>query len=376
MRFLGTPLGWIMHACYSLVQNYGLALIMFTILTRLVLLPLAINQQKSMVKMAMFRPKMEEIQKKYAKNPQRMNEELANLYAREGYNPLSGCLPMLIQLPILFGLIDVIYNPLTHLLKMDQSVVARAIEISQQVLGQGGMSRYSQEMSVINAVSRDGAAFAELGSNFVAQITNFDFTFFGLDMSVVPTFALNIFLLIPIISGLSSFAMSWLSMKNSAAPEGGSNAAMNSMLLMMPLMSVWIAFQVPAGVGIYWVLSNLVMLVQQFVLGKVFNPKEQAAKAQAALEAEREAERLERQEARKEARERRAEKDRQRAEIEQENKKRRPNQRIALPEDEDEVDERGLSQKEINRMKLAAARKRDAEKYGEEYVEVEDKDLE
>ena len=148
MRILGIPLGWILHFCYSLVQNYGLALVMFTVLARVILLPLSIKQQKGMVKMAMFRPKMEEIQKKYAKNPQKMNEELTNLYAREGYNPMSGCLPTLIQFPILFGLIDVIYNPLTHLLRMDAATISNAVSIAQSVLGEGGMSRYSKEMSI------------------------------------------------------------------------------------------------------------------------------------------------------------------------------------------------------------------------------------
>ena len=166
MRILGIPLGWILHFCYSLVQNYGLALVMFTVLTRLILLPLSIKQQKGMVKMAMFRPKMEEIQKKYAKNPQKMNEELTNLYAREGYNPMSGCLPTLIQFPILFGLIDVIYNPLTHLLRMDAATISNAVSIAQSVLGEGGMSRYSKEMSVISAVAQNPAAFSSIGGDF------------------------------------------------------------------------------------------------------------------------------------------------------------------------------------------------------------------
>ena len=100
------------------------------------------------------------------------------------------------------------------------------------------------------------------------------------------------FLLIPILSGLSSFVMSWLSMKNNAMPNEGSTAAMNrSMMIMMPLMSVWISFQVPAGVGIYWVLSNALALIQMYVLGKLYNPREMAQKAKAELEAQREAER-------------------------------------------------------------------------------------
>ena len=205
-------------------------------------------------------------------------------------------------------------------------------------------------------------------------------------MDVVARFNRNailvLSLIIPILSGISSFLMSWLSMKNNAMPNDGASAGMNrSMMIMMPLMSVWIAFQVPAGVGIYWLLSNVIMLVQQYVLGRVYNPREMAEKAKAELEAQREAERQEKIEARREAKEKQAEKNRQAAEAAKNTKKGRKPARVEeetlvdLAED-DEIDEKALTQKEINRMKLAAARKRDAERYGEEYVEVEDRDLE
>ena len=191
------------------------------------------------------------------------------------------------------------------------------------------------------------------------------------------------FLLIPLLSGLTSFAMSMLSMKNNAMGDDGSTAAMNRMMMfMMPLMSVWISFQVPAGVGIYWVLSNALALLQTFVLGKLYNPREMAAKAKAELEAQREAERQEKIEARKAAKEKQAEKNRQAAEAAKDGKKKHKapaeveeESLIDLVEN-DEVDEKALSQKEINRMKLAAARRRDAERYGEEYVDVSDEDLE
>lgn len=349
LSWIGTPLGWIMYLCYSVAKNYGIALIMFTVLTKLVLLPLAIKQQKGMVKMAMFRPKLEEIQKKYQKNPTKMNEELNALYAEEGYNPMAGCLPTLIQMPILLGLINVIYYPLTHILRLPGEVISQTIEIARTVLGEAGMNSYSAEMSVINAVSRDPGAFSQVGDQVVSQIQSFDFTFFGLDMAATPTFAFNLLLLVPVLSGLSSFVMARISMKMNSATTGetGAAAATNTMMmLMMPLMSTWIAFKVPAGVGIYWLLSNLLMIIQQKALYKYYNPAEMAAKVKAEMELKKEAERKEKIE----------------------NKKK-------LKEGEKVEAEKALSQKELNRIKLAAARKRDAEKYGEEYVEVTDEDI-
>ena len=117
----GYPLGWLMWLCYKIVSNYGIALIIFTLLTKLILFPLAIKQQKSSLRMARMQPKLEELQKKYGKNKEKYNEEMLKLYDEEKYNPMSGCLPMLIQFPILFGLIDVIYKPMTHIRRMSSS---------------------------------------------------------------------------------------------------------------------------------------------------------------------------------------------------------------------------------------------------------------
>ena len=114
----GYPLGWIMWLCYKILPSYALALILFTLLTRLILLPFSIKQQKSTVRMKLIQPKIIEIQTKYANNREKMQQELESLYARENYNPMSGCTPMLIQFPILFGLIDVIYKPLTHIARL------------------------------------------------------------------------------------------------------------------------------------------------------------------------------------------------------------------------------------------------------------------
>ena len=262
---------------------------------------------------------------------------------------MSGCLPVLIQFPILFGLIDVIYYPLKHILRLPADTINAATEIAKQVLGEGGMNMHSVEMSIINAVHQNAGAFSSLGADVVDKISNFDFTFFGMDLGVVPTMAVNIYLLIPILSGLSALGMSLISMKLSSATTGedGAAASMNkSMLLMMPLMSVFIAFQVPAGVGVYWLLSNVFSAAQSYILNKIYDPVEMVKKAKEEAAARKEQERKEKIEAKK-----------------------------RMKQGDAAAAEKALTQKEINRMKLATARKRDAEKYGEEYVEVTDDDL-
>lgn len=343
----GYPLGWIMWLCYKVIPVYGVALIIFSILTKALLVPVSIKQQKSMVKMQIFKPRMDEIQKKYANNKEKMNEEMMKLYQEEGYNPMSGCLPMLIQFPILFGLIDVIYKPLTHILRIGSDAITTATEIATNVLG-GAVNPYSAQLSIVDAVNKSPEAFASLGG-FVESVSTLNLKLGPIDLTQTPTFAFNLLLLIPILSGVTSVLLSLYTTKQTAASAGDNAAAAGmtkSMMLMMPLFSIFFAFQVPAGVGIYWVISNVLMTVQTMLLNKYMNPAKLAAKAQVEYDAKREADRQAKIEAKK------------------------------LAKETGELDiDKALSQKEINRIKLAAARKRDAERYGEEYREVTDDDL-
>lgn len=346
MYILGYPLGLIMRLLYNVLHSYGWALLLFTVLVKLAMVPLSIKQQKSSAKMAAIQPQLQEIQKMYAKNQQKMNEELQKLYQREKYNPAGGCLPMLITFLVLFGLIDVIYKPMTHILALDDSIIQQAQTIME---GLGvAFSHYSPQTSIITSVQENPQAYAALGQELVSKIQAFDLNFLGINLGATPSFALNVLVLIPILSGVTAFLSSWITMRNNpTAMEGPGAGTMKTMMLISPLMSLWIAFQVPAGVGIYWIVSNLLMAVQSLILNKFYNPREMAEKAKQEAEARREQERAERIEAKKKAR-----------------------------EGDAEAKAKAKTQKEINRQKLAEARKRDAEKYGDVYTEVTDDDLE
>lgn len=355
MTVFGLPLGYIMWAMYQIVHNYGLAIILFTIVTKLLLLPLSIKQQKSTVKMQIIQPKIQEIQNKYKNNPQKMNEELQALYDRENYSMTAGCLPMLIQFPIIFGLLDVVYRPLTHLLHISSAAMAQATEIATGIIGAAATSGYAPEIAIFNSIKADPAAYAALGSEVVDKILAFDVHFLGLDLSIFPnqviTFGLsgealasllNPIILIPILSGATALVMSLVTMRNASGPN---NASMGAMMLMMPLMSLWFTFMVPASAGLYWTISNVVAVGQTLIMNHFWNPKEIAEKMKAEEEARKERERQEKIEAKKRAKEQ------------------------GKPDDE------ALSQKEKDRRRLAEARKRNAEKYGDTYVEVTDDDL-
>lgn len=355
-EIIAIPLGWIMHYCYNFVNNYGMALVLFTLVTKIAMLPFAVSQQKNTVKMVILKPRMDEIQEKYKNDQVKMQEELQALYTKENYDMLSSCLPMLIQFPIMFGLINVIYNPLKHILQIPAETRTAAIEIMKTVLAEGQMNKYSQEISVITAFQQAPAAFASLGQEFSNLVGNFDFTFLGIDLGQIPklSFASKeavMLLMIPVLSALATAVSSYLAARNNPNAGGGAAAGTNAaMVVTMPLMSLWISFSVPAGVAIYWMMSNVFSVVQQIILNKIYNPREVAEKIKKEIEEEKEKERKEKAEAKKRVKEKGGE----------------------ISEEEYE---KSLSQKEINRRKLAAARKRDAEKYGEEYVEVTDKDV-
>jgi YidC/Oxa1 family membrane protein insertase len=198
-----------------------------------------------------------------------------------------------------------------------------------------------------------------MGAETANILANFDFTMFGLFLGDQPTlrpegkplglyFAL---LLIPILSGATSMIMSLSTMKSTPAMDSQAAGMSKSMMIMMPLMSVWISFIVPAGVGIYWLISNILSSIQTIILNRIMNPAEEIAKAEAAEKERLEKERVERIEAKKLAKE------------------------TSAVSTGASLDGKALSQKEVNRRKLAEARRRDAERYGEEYVDVTDDDI-
>ena len=358
MEVFGYPLGYIMWAIYQIIHNYGWAIILFTIVTKALLIPFAIKQQKSTIKMQIIQPKMQEIQKKYKNNPQKMNEEIQALYERENYSMAAGCLPMLIQFPIIFGLLDVVYRPLTHLLHISGDTMSQLIQIATGIIGESATSGYAPQISILNSVKADPNAYAALGGDVVEKILTFDTNFLGLDLSVFPNKViqfgfsgdalnsmLNPIILSPILSGVTALLMSLVTMRNT--PNAGSaNGSMTAMMMTMPLMSLFFTFMVPAGAGLYWTISNVVAVGQSMLMNHFWNPKEIAEKMKAEDEARRERERQEKIEAKKRAKE------------------------------EGRVeDEAALSKKEQDRRRLAEARRRNAEKYGDTYVEVTDDDL-
>ncbi|HIT54076.1 MAG TPA: YidC/Oxa1 family membrane protein insertase [Candidatus Fimivicinus intestinavium] len=292
MGILYTPFGFIFRIFYDLVSNYGLALFLFTLLFRLILLPSSISQQKGQAKQMRLQPKIKKIQEKYRGNQAKMNEEMQALYSREGYNPMSaGCLPMLIQLPVIFGLLGVIYYPIQYVLGVDADTVNQMTEVVQKIIGDASVQKNLLELQVFNHLDEVIAQMPALSSEIVEKLHNFHYTMFGIPLAATPSFSTLshlgsasrqeiLLLLIPLASGLSAMMSgiyTWVRQKQTN-PEMAKNPMMGCTALVMPLFSLVIAFQFPAGAGIYWTISNLIAFAQMILLNYTHSPKKIIAK--------------------------------------------------------------------------------------------------
>ena len=291
--YICVPFAWLVRLFYNLTGSYGVALILFTLVIKLILLPFQMKSKKSMLRMNRLSGQMKDIQKRYANNQMKMNEEMQKLYAEEGINPMSGCLWSFIPLPILIALYSIIRQPITHFMMLSkdvlqsvvQTVADAGVDLTNIVMmdkatgapalkdGLYQMASYGQ----INLVK----TVQELGLPTPEGWFNVNYKFIGMDLAETPwtlvknftfTWAVIGVVLIPILAGLSQFILSKITMKSQ--PQADATAAsMKSMMYMMPLMSVYIAFVMPAALGVYWIAQSVFSLIQEAILNKTFSAK-------------------------------------------------------------------------------------------------------
>lgn len=302
IEYLYVPFGFLFRILFDFVGNYGLALVIFTLFFRIILLPSSIKQQKSSAKTVRLQPKLKRIREKYQDYPpqernQKIQAETNELYQKEGYSAMTaGCGPLILQLPILWGLYGIIRMPLTHVLNIGKEAVTALTEAVKALPDFSEKSVAYVESAVLKAENLEAilAANPDLATKFadaIEKIRGFDFTIFGINLSDIPsastfsnwgeaTSSAKILVLIPIVSGLTSLLTSLLTQarQKKANPNAENMQMMGCTMLMMPLMSVWFTFQFPAAMGMYWILSNLIAFVQTLILGHFFAPRKTIAK--------------------------------------------------------------------------------------------------
>ncbi|SDA14564.1 YidC/Oxa1 family membrane protein insertase [Ruminococcus sp. YE71] len=448
MGILATPLGWLMKGLYMLVKNYGIALLLFTVVTRLITLPVNIKQQKSTQRMAMLQPELEKIKQKYGKNQEKVNEETMKLYSENNVNPMASCLPMLVPLILLYAMIPVVYQPLTYIsnadkanVKSDAVYVKNVYTISAEIedsassveklldgvaederaekLGEilSDKEKYKNSAKALSSMTEDekdrilndlatyegldtfiidsdnftsnlmkssygpeallfnfetkadGRYIGVLHGDVQEAIQDLDYTAFGLNLGKIPT-KKDATVFIPIIS----FVFQLISMvigqvfQRRNNPETKMQPGVLMTLFMMPLLSLWIGFKFPCGLGLYWVYSSVWAAFQVLFLNLVYTPDK--IKELAAKDAEKA----------KAKRKKKGPSFMERAlEVRNEQGSTPPSVKDAKKkysefddEDDDDEDDKKLSKsqrRDRDRQKLNEARKRYAEKYGDEYNE-------
>jgi membrane protein insertase, yidC/oxa1 family len=297
MGAIANLFGYLLNFLYNLFNNYGIAIIVFTILLRIILIPITVSQQKSMKKNAKVQEKMKEIQKKYKNNPEKLNQKTIELYKREKVSPFSGCLSSIIQIILIISVFWLVSKPLTYMKKVDSNKVNEYIE---QIKTEEGKTSAYPEIQVIQTKSAEDSEVA----------INMDFL--GLDLSKVPNQNLKdiTVYIIPVLYVITSFVS--IKMTNNmqdkakekkkadkekkaaenkendeekaliSEEEAKSEEAMEamqdmtkSMNYMIPIMSITIAFIAPLGLALYWLVSNIAMIIERIIINKISENKKE-----------------------------------------------------------------------------------------------------
>lgn len=284
-EILGIPFGFVISLFYALTGNYLFSIFCLMIVVKLCLLPSSIKQQKGMAMQQRLQPKVRRIKEKYGNDQQKIQQETQELYQREGFSAMGGgCLPMLIQFPVMIGLYQVNYHPFSMVLNIPSSVVAALKEAVLPFLTETeAKSTFRMELYALQNWDKiDTASIAGL-SDYIPKIELFmqRFTFLGLDLAQNPDFkTFSVYWAIPIISGIIALAMSIYSLirQKKTNPEMAKNPSMGCMMLFTPAMQIYFAFLFPISVGIYIIMSTAISFIQMVILNHLYSPQKVLAK--------------------------------------------------------------------------------------------------
>ena len=285
MGFISELFGYLLNALYTLFNNYGIAIIVFSVILRIILIPITIKQQKSMKKSAELQTELQEISKKYKNNPEKLNQETIELYRREKMSPFSGCLSSIVQLVIILSVFWLVSQPLTYMKGLDKVKFDPNDETTQQSV----VEHYKEELQKESNGQRSSYAEIEIINRYGAidERVSLNMDFWGLDLSKVPGNSLDdwtvyiipaLYVVSSIISIRMTTAMNKKKQENAENKENDEMEAMQAMnrnmVYMMPIMSVFIAFIAPLGLALYWFISNVLMIIEKLVIDKIMKHKE------------------------------------------------------------------------------------------------------
>lgn len=274
--YICVPFAWLTRMFYEWTGSYGVAIIFFTLVVKLVILPFQLKSKKSMMRMNRMQGKIKDIQTRFANDKERQQQEMADLYAREGINPMGGCLWSFLPLPILIALYYIIRTPLRYFMNLSETVITEIRALAESLgytAATGGNAVAYEQIHLTKFIHEHWDSFAGKFDGLL----DVNYQFLGLDLAETARNVMGQFphggwavwglLLLPFIAAALQLVMSIASMKASANTMNSSN---KMMLYLFPLMTIWMGFMFPAALCLYWIVNSAFSAVQELLLNKVF----------------------------------------------------------------------------------------------------------
>ncbi len=259
-----------MKLCYKIAGNYGVAIILFTLLTKIVLLPLSVWIQKNSIAMVKIQPQINFLKAKFQGNVDLLADEQAKLFKKEHYHPMLTIIPLVLQIVLLLGVVYIIYHPLNYLFGVSDGTVRELAAL----IGENAKDS-SVQLKIIEAIKSGAVAGADgvLSARALEKIAAFKLSFCGFNLSAVPTSVWGRYAVVPVLAGLSSFFMCFTqNLSNVVQKEQGKINRYGIMLVSVGL-SLYLGLGVPSGIALYWIASNLLSIAQMYILNAVISPK-------------------------------------------------------------------------------------------------------
>ena len=261
-----------MYWCYKLVRNYGLAIILFTLFSKIVLLPVTVWVQKNSIKMVRMMPDLNRIKIRHFGDKDTIADETSALYKERNYHPMASVIPVTLQIILLIGVISVIYHPLDHILRVPSDVTEQIVQITLDNNEELNPESGSLQLAAVKAVQADESAYAAVDYD-LSEIKALPMNFLGFDLSWVASQVGGIAILVPVLAGLSAWLLSYIQNRINILQSAQSGMSQYGTMIFTVGLSLYLGFFVPAGVALYWIASNLMTILQQLLLNKVIDPK-------------------------------------------------------------------------------------------------------
>ncbi len=266
LYYIGIPLGYLMKLCWMLVDNYGVAIILFTLATKLVLLPLSVWIHKNSIQMIKIQPDINFLKANHYGDMDTIAEEQAKLFKKHNYHPMLSLIPLAAQIILLLGVVQIIYHPLDYLFGIDPAHIAEMAKLCGV-----DTATSSYQLALIEAIK--SGALDGFDSSVIPLIKSFDGNFLGFNLSTVPSSVWGIYILMPVFAGLSSWIMCFTQNLSNVLQHEQSKLNQHGMTVLSVGISLYLGIGVPAGIAWYWVASNIFSIIQMYILNAVIDPK-------------------------------------------------------------------------------------------------------